>query len=34
MKEFFKVIVIALIAVTVALLLDFLMSVVLPMIFG
>lgn len=34
MKEFFKVIVIALISVTVALLLDFLLSVVLPMIFG
>lgn len=34
MKEFYKVIVIALIAVAAALLLDFLLSVVLPMIFG
>lgn len=34
MKEFFKVIMITLTAVTVAFLLDFLLSFVLPMIFG
>lgn len=34
MKEFFKVIMITLTAVTVAFLLDFLVSVVLPVIFG